>query len=195
MESQSPHLCLAHAYWKEHLSAGDLAIDATCGNGHDTLRLAQLLLACPESLIFGLDIQQSALDNTASLLKNSLPPSFLTRVLLHLLNHANIDQLPLPFPPRLIVYNLGYLPGGDKTITTQTPTTLQSLHRAIQLLAPDGAISATLYPGHPEGEKEEKEILNWAGQLPAAKWRVCHHRWINRALSPSLLWIRSIGQE
>ncbi len=185
----SPHLSLAHAYWKELLCAGGIAIDATCGNGHDTMILAELLLTYPESLLFGLDIQQSALNKTSALLQSAIPASHFARVSLHQLCHGNIDRLPLPASPRLIVYNLGYLPGGDKTITTQTPTTLQSLQKAADLLAPHGAISVTCYPGHLEGEKEESAILNWARQLPHAKWQICHHRWVNRQASPSLFWI------
>ena len=159
MKKHSPHLFLAHAYWKEHLQPGDIAIDATCGNGHDTLMLAQILLPDPASLLFALDLQQNAIDQTFSLLKRSIPLSHFTRVSLEQRCHCAIDRLPLPIPPRLIVYNLGYLPGGDKTITTQTATTLQSLQKAIHLLAPGGAISVTCYPGHPEGEKEEKAII------------------------------------
>lgn len=188
MEKHSPHLSLAHAYWQEHLRAEDTAIDATCGNGHDTAWLAGHLAS---GLTIGLDLQQCAIDKTASHLRSGS----VGRVALYRMCHADIDRIPLPSPPRLIVYNLGYLPGGDKTIVTQTATTLQSLEKAIHLLAPDGAISATCYPGHPEGEMEEKAILRWAGQLPYAKWQVCHHRWINRAASPSLLWIRRLAPE
>jgi hypothetical protein len=191
VDNHSAHIILAHTYWKEHLRPGDVAIDATCGNGRDTLMLAQILLECPDSLLIGLDIQPAALEKTALLLKKSLPDSYLSRVLLHRLCHAQIDSIPLPIQPRLIVYNLGYLPGSDKTITTQTPTTLQSLQKGALLLASDGAISITCYPGHPEGEKEELEILAWTQLLNPAKWLVCHHRWVNRSASPSLFWIRS----
>jgi hypothetical protein len=195
MVKYSPHLSLAHGYWKALLRAGDIAIDATCGNGHDTAILAQLLLPNPNSLLYGLDVQQSALDKTSLLIRQSIPESHTARVSLYQRCHSEIDRIPLPFPPRLIVYNLGYLPGGDKSITTLTGTTLQSLQKAIFLLAPGGAISVTCYPGHPEGKKEEIAILNWAELLPHAKWQVCHHRWINRSSSPSLLWIRSIESE
>ena len=191
MHKHSPHISLAHAYWKNHLRNGDTVIDATCGNGRDTLVLAQMILSDPDSMLFGLDIQQSAIDQTTNILKNSIPGSHFDRVSLQNLCHSEIDQLPLPSAPRLIVYNFGYLPGGDKTITTQTPTSLQSLQKAANLLAPGGAISATCYPGHPEGEEEEREIVKWAERLAYTKWQVCHHRWINRTAAPSLLWIRS----
>ena len=189
----SPHLALAHSFWKDFLHPGDIAVDATCGNGHDTALLAQLILKDPNSLLIGLDIQPEALEKTTSLLKSSVPESYLSRVLLHRLSHADLDRVPMPTPPRLIVYNLGYLPGGDKTITTQTASTLLSLQKAAKLLAEDGALSITCYPGHPEGAREEQAILEWASKEDPAKWQVCYHRWINRPLSPTFLWMRSMS--
>jgi hypothetical protein len=179
------HLFLAHTYWKKHLRPGDYAIDATAGNGCDTLELVKI----PLIQVISLDIQQVALEKT----KRALPQEFLPRVSLHSLCHSKLDLLPLLAPPRLIVYNLGYLPGGDKSITTETSTTLQSLHKAVNLLAEDGALSITCYPGHSEGEREEKAILEWAGALSSSSWQVCHHRWVNRPRSPSLLWMTRLA--
>ena len=190
---RSPHLLLAHSYWKSHLKPCDIVIDATCGNGHDTVFLAQLILENSNSLLIGLDLQQAALESTLQLLRHSLPDDYLSRILLQRICHSEIDRIPLPHPPRLIVYNLGYLPGGDKNLTTQTSTTLQSLQKALALLAPDGAISVTCYPGHAEGAREELAILNWAQTLPVNEWHVCHHRWINRPAAPSLLWIHRVA--
>ncbi len=192
---RSPHLSLAHTFWKEHLHPGDIAIDATCGNGHDTVALARLLLSDSNSLLLALDIQGAALDQTSCLLRRSVPESHLSRVLLHRVCHSDIDQIPLPHPPRLIVYNLGYLPGGDKSITTQTATTLLSLQKALSLLASDGALSVTCYPGHVEGAQEEAAISDWAKRLNVKEWQACHHRWINRPASPGLFWIRAIAEK
>lgn len=187
--ASSPHLALAHAYWRSHLKPGDLAIDATCGNGHDTHALAKLLLSHPESLLIGLDIQSSALQKTEQLLKQSIPEEHLKKALFQRRCHSEIDQVPIPHPPSLIVYNLGYLPGGDKSVTTQTASTMASIQKAIRLIGERGALSITCYPGHPEGKREEEELLLWAESLPYDKWRVCHHRWLNRKQAPSLLWI------
>ena len=172
----SPHLDLAKKYWEVLLKPEDLAIDATCGNGYDTLFLAGL---CS---VIGLDIQEQALANTEALLAKHQK-----EVSLHLLSHAAIDTLLLPFPPRLIVYNLGYLPRGDKAITTKVLSTLESVDKGLKLLAPEGALSITCYPGHEEGAKEEKVLEEWAMQLPPNEWSVRHHKWASR--SPSLLWI------
>jgi len=167
-----PHLLLAKEYWKKHLRADDFAIDATCGNGHDTLYLSKLL---PEGLVYGIDIQQAAIEKTRLHLSEA------TNVELFQQSHA--DPLALPRPPRLIVYNLGYLPGGNKALTTMTETTLQSLQLSLSILAKDGAISVTCYPGHEEGLREEAQIHNFVKSLNHV-----HHRW-ERARSPTLFWI------
>jgi SAM-dependent methyltransferase len=180
----SPHLNLARTYWQNHLKSSDLAIDATCGNGHDTVFLAEL---CS---VIAIDIQNMALQNTESLLLRANKKAILQR-----LSHAEIDTLPLPHPPRLIVYNLGYLPHGDKSITTKLESTLQAVEKSLQILAPDGALSITCYPGHEEGLREEKALEEWASTLPADKWSVCHHKWLNRTRAPSLLWISGIANQ
>jgi hypothetical protein len=174
----SPHLKIAKEYWKSHLSPDDLCIDATCGNGHDTLFLSKLCHC------IGLDIQVKALQNTEELLQKEK-----SKATLHLLSHDLLDTLKLPCAPKLIVYNLGYLPGADKSITTKTKTTLLSIQKSLQLLAKGGALSITCYPGHLEGEKEEEAILDFVKTLPSTNWQACHHRWLNRPRSPSFLWI------
>lgn len=175
------HLQLAKDFWRGHLRPHDYAIDATCGNGNDTLFLAQL---CH---VIGLDIQPQAIQNTEELLAKHGK-----KAVLHRLSHALIDQIPLPHPPRLIVYNLGYLPRGDKSLTTLTQTTLESVQKSVELLADDGALSITCYPGHDEGLKEEEALLRFAESLPSHEWAVSHHRWINRLRAPSLLWIARV---
>jgi methylase of polypeptide subunit release factors len=172
-KERSPHINLAQSYWKKHLKSTDLAIDATCGNGHDTLFLSQL---CK---VIGLDIQPSAIENTKNLVGAAAE--------LHLLSHEWIDTLGVS--PNLIVYNLGYLPKGDKSITTKLESTLISIRKSLEILVPGGALSITCYPGHDEGLREEEAILKWANELPFAEWSACHHRWLNRPRSPSLLWI------
>jgi SAM-dependent methyltransferase len=180
-KNYSPHLKLAKEYWKSHLKNSDLAIDATCGNGHDTLFLSEL---CS---VVGLDIQPLAIQNTEALLAKHMK-----KAVLHRLSHEKIDTLPLPHPPNLIVYNLGYLPHGNKAITTQTESTLESVKKSLEMLAPGGALSITCYPGHDEGLREEHALEMWAASLPSDKWTVSHHKWLNRDRAPSLLWIQAL---
>lgn len=188
------HLDLAHLYWKNIIYPGDCVLDATCGNGHDTLVLARLLLnSCSTDLtstLHAIDVQQGALDATRSLLNSALPSSAMIHLKFH---HRCHSLLPEEIPPdslRLIVYNLGYLPGGNKQQTTSTTTTLNSLRAALLLLKKGGCISVTAYPGHPEGKNEEEKLLQFCATLPPQEWSACHHRFCNRKDSPSLFLIQ-----
>lgn len=175
-----PHIELARRLWREHLQPGDLTIDATLGNGHDALFLHEL--GC---VVVGLDIQETALK--AAKIRIGERPIRLVH-----LSHEKISSLVLPKPPQLIVYNLGYLPGGDKGITTLLESTLKSVEEGLKILSPKGALSITCYPGHDEGLREEEALTQWASQLESKRWDVCHHRWLNRPRAPSLLWIGAL---
>ncbi len=148
-----PHLEKAHQFWKEFLKHADHVIDATCGNGKDTAILAALV---PEGHVYSIDIQEDALKKARAnvSLENV---SFL---------HQCHSELPRDKHVRLVVYNLGYLPGGNKTLTSQTSTTLISVTKALELLPEGGALSITCYPGHEEGAREEKALQAWSRELP-----------------------------
>lgn len=181
------HLELAHQYWSNFLQKGDLAIDATCGNGHDSLFLAQHILGEENGELYLFDIQQTALDTTKALLSKTLTPKSISRVHFCLCCHSDFSKFLMPATASLIAYNLGYLPTGDKNLTTKTETTLRSLENATEILKPGGIISITCYPGHPEGLVEEQEVLKWGATCSTHEWNCCHHRWINGKKSPSLL--------
>ena len=146
---------------KARLTAGDIAIDATVGNGHDTAFLLSQVQATGQ--VYGFDIQAAAI--TAVQAKLGAPPN------LHLIaaNHADIASF-IPAAQhgniRACMFNLGYLPGGDKTVITQTPSTLTALTAASQLLAIRGLLSIIVYPGHPGGDEEAHAVQAWAEQLP-----------------------------
>lgn len=181
------HLVLAHHYWEQCLLPGDIAIDATCGNGHDTLRLARLGVG----KLYACDVQQEALTATQELLATKLTGEELQRIVYVHGSHASFPEEIIPGSVKLIVYNLGYLPGGDKQLTTQVATTLASIRHAQRLLTAEGVISITCYPGHAEGALEEDALLAFAAALPLAEWVCCHHRWLNRNRGPSLLLLQS----
>lgn len=187
------HLDLAHHYWQSLLKPGDSVLDATCGNGHDTLVLARLLFVhppCQWGTLHALDNQKAALDATQMLLKNALPVFPSAHLKFHLQCHSLLPQEIPPATLRLIVYNLGYLPGANKQHTTQEATTLMSLSCALHLLASGGVISITAYPGHPEGKNEEEALLQFCASLSPREWSICHHRFSNRKESPSLFLIQ-----
>lgn len=177
------HLDFAHSLWKGHLKPGDWAIDATCGNGRDTALLAQLIGS--EGGIIALDLQEEAIASSKKLLFQNI-----SYIHFYCQSHASFPTLCLEKPIRLIVYNLGYLPGGNKEVTTQVDTTLASVQAGMDLLQPGGLISITCYPGHPEGAREQTALLDMVRQLPSDLWSCSYHTWLNRKKCPSLLIIQ-----
>lgn len=184
------HLDLAHSYWERLVRKGDRVIDATCGNGHDTLKLAQLALSESEGHVWGFDIQELALASTHALLQGSLAKPSLERVTLLQESHATFPKEIAHESIKLIVYNLGYLPGGDKKLTTRVASTAASLDQAQAIIQPGGAICITCYPGHPEGALEQQRLLGIVQEWPARTWSCSFHQWINRRQSPALLLIQ-----
>ncbi len=184
------HLDLAHVYWSTLLKPGDSAIDATCGNGHDTLRVAECILENSDGRIWAIDLQEEALAATRKLLESRFSKEQLKSVSYLKGNHQAYPETIEPGTIALIVYNLGYLPGGDKGVTTLSSTTVESLKKALILLKHGGVISITCYPGHPEGKREEGEIMAWCRKLDPKQWSCCQHKWLNRREAPSLLLIQ-----
>jgi hypothetical protein len=184
------HLDLAHTYWSQIVQIGDTVIDATCGNGHDTLKLCQLALSLDKGKIYAFDIQEQAINSTSHYLASHLTEELRSRVVFQQRCHSTFPPKISPGSVKLIVYNLGYLPGGNKAKTTQESTTLQSLRQAQTLLQPGGIISMTCYPGHPEGAREQASVLTYASHLSPKEWNCCQHMWLNRQQAPSLLLIQ-----
>jgi len=171
---------LAHSYWEKLLKPGDTVIDATLGNGHDTKIVAHLLKGSGK--IYGYDIQPQALHNASLLFNSSLSEKEQSNISLI---HASHENFTIP-KAHLIIYNLGYLPGGDKTITTRGQSTLQSLSSACAIV--EGAISVMCYIGHKEGEREFKHVFSFFQSLSPKDFLVCHHTWINREKAPTFFW-------
>ncbi len=172
-------ISFSHTIWKNILAPGAYTIDATCGNGQDTLFLSQLALSETSGKLIALDIQPKAIENTKNLLKTNLKEKILQNISLINSCHSQID-LHCPKGADLIVYNLGYLPGADKTITTQSETTIISLQKSLALLKKGAHLSVTCYPGHKEGQIESSKVLYWAKNL-GPEYVCCEHRWINRS--------------
>jgi hypothetical protein len=186
----SYHIALAHNYWQRHLKKGDNVIDATCGNGKDALVLSNLVLHDDSGSITLFDIQKQSIETTRSLLLNNLSNKAANRT--HFINSSH-EELSSPYDNiALVVYNLGYLPGGDKSITTTTASTISSITSALPLLNSNGAISIMCYPGHGEGKKEEQAILSLTSSLPVSSYSSLFHQWINHNNAPSFFWIQKI---
>ncbi|KAK9684099.1 hypothetical protein RND81_10G186200 [Saponaria officinalis] len=144
---------VAHLLWRHVVQKGDTVVDATCGNGNDTLAMAKLVNDnLSKGCVYGLDFQEDAIKNTSHLLDLSLDPVDRKLVKLFPICHSRMAEvLPKNSCVRLVAFNLGYLPGGDKTIITKSNTTLRALEAAKEILVPGGVISVVAYVGHPGG--------------------------------------------
>lgn len=164
---RNPHIQIAHALWQELLQPGDVAVDATCGNGKDLLFLCQTVLNDVIGRVFALDLQQEAIEESLFYLQRNLPAHLLPRVNFFKQCHSSFPTEIIKESVQLVVYNLGYRPTGNKQVTTQSRTTIQSLMAAMPLVRSKGSISITCYPGHPEGAREVESILDFLQNLPS----------------------------
>ena len=142
----------SRALMEENLKENDLVIDATTGNGKDSDFLLSIV---KKGHLFGFDIQKDAIDNTNNLLKDKF-----SNYTLFNNSHENMYKFLKEYSNKisLIVFNLGYLPKGDSSITTKSNTTINAIKNGLKLLNKKGHIVITIYPGHPEGLKESTEI-------------------------------------
>ncbi len=180
---------LAHLFWEKTLKKGDIVIDATVGNGKDTLALAKSLLKLGGGTLYGFDIQEAAIKATYDRIQ-LFAPEFLPS--LHLM-HTSHETFPITLRPNsvsLIVYNLGYLPAADKTITTLSESTCISISNALTLLSPGGYLSILCYPGHAEGAKEFQNIQEISSGLDKTVYCSSIHLFSNRNKSPALILIQ-----
>jgi len=154
------------------LQPGARAIDATMGNGHDTLFMARLV--APHGQVIAFDIQPNAIANTRA----KLLASQLNAVAeLHLCGHEHLlAHVPAGWAGTCaaVMFNLGYLPGGDKTLITRADTTVSALQQALTLPAAGGLISLMLYRGHAGASPETDAVHHWLEVLDS-RYRVSHH--------------------
>ncbi len=173
----------------QYIHPGDCVIDATAGNGKDTLKLCELV--GEQGQVYAFDIQQTALDNTAALLEANAK----SNATLFWESHAKIGEL-IHQPIRAAIFNLGYLPGGDHTLTTGVEETKIAIAACLKLLKKDGMLAIVFYPGHPAGAEEKKTILPWASRLDAGIFHCAHVEMINQSESaPSVLFITRKKEE
>ncbi|CAM6101953.1 unnamed protein product [Calypogeia fissa] len=181
---------IAHKVWRSVVRQGDTVIDATCGNGFDTLMLAKLVLQKGAAgYVIGLDLQQSALDNTSALLDRELNSSQKENVSLLQLCHSQLDKIVDENSVRLVAFNLGYQPGGDKNIITRADITVKAVDAAVKVLERQGLISITSYVGHPGGREEHDAVREFVAGLPAQDWVCSHLESVNRPLCPHLMFL------
>lgn len=169
-------LTCAHDWIRNVVLPGDTVVDATAGNGHDTVFLARL--AGPAGQVHAFDVQEEAIRATRERLEEAglLTPA----VHLHLASHDRLSEL-VSGPVKAVVFNLGYLPGGDKKTVTRTDCTLAALEQAAALIAPNGLLSVMCYPGHEGGDVEAEAVEAFLSRLPHHSWRTGKYQLLNTA--------------
>ena len=178
-----PILAFAHALLEDALRPGDIAIDCTMGNGRDTLFLADLV--GESGHVFAFDIQETAIENTRGrLAQHDIAAE---RVTLLKESHANLlQQIPARSCQKIkaAVFNLGYLPGGDKRICTRPHSTIAALEGLRSILAPGGIVVLVIYPGHDGGEAEALAVLDYCKALPREEVQVIVYQILNNPKHP-----------
>jgi SAM-dependent methyltransferase len=168
-----------HKLLSEHLKKGDVVVDATCGNGNDTLFLVQTV--GPEGKVYAFDIQEEAIRNTQNLCKE------FHNITYFLESHEKITEL-ITEPIKGAIFNLGYLPKGDKGITTKALSTLKAIDSLKeQVIYGDLMIAVVIYPGHDEGQIESHAIEQFVRLLDKHEYLVIKYENINRSKSPYLI--------
>lgn len=172
----------SHVLLKQIIKPGDNVIDATMGNGNDTAFLAKQV--GPKGNVYSFDIQKQALKKTrARLTREKLLP----QVSLYYTGHQNIlNTIGMPSISGAI-FNLGYLPGGNKKIITHPNTTISAIKQCLMLLQGGGLIVLVLYYGHPGGTTEKNQVLKFARRLNQKKYTVLKYQFINQIHEPPIL--------
>lgn len=164
---------IAAEIFERVLKQGDTTVDATLGTGQDCARLCELV--GDKGLVHGFDVQEDALSRTRERLREQ---GLMHRARLHLLGHERMKEV-VPAGVKLIAFNLGWLPGSDKKVTTYTDTTLQAVRAALDLLSVYGVLVMCVYPGHEEGMREQQALLDFASSLHPRHYSVLWHSFLN----------------
>lgn len=172
---------IAHHLLSCLVKEGDTVIDATAGNGRDTCFLAGLVGEKGE--VWAFDIQEEACARTKALLEEA---GLMSRVHILCRSHDTLAENVVK-RPKAVLFNLGYLPGGDHQIRTEGEVTLQAVKAASEILAEDGIIIVVAYIGHDGGYEETLLVEGFIHRLPPRDWRTLKIGFPNKNQSPLVL--------
>ena len=167
---------LAHDFLAEIINKEDIVVDATMGNGYDTLFLARLA-----KQVYAFDIQEQALEKTSLRLQEA----GLANVKLLLQGHETVDQFVGEV--KAAIFNLGYLPSADKNIITKPQTTIEALEKLCRMLIKGGRIAIMIYYGHEGGDIERDAVMDFVSQLPQQEYTATIYRTLNQINNPPFL--------
>ena len=163
---------------EEALFPGARVVDATMGNGYDTLWLCELV--GENGKVYAFDIQQEAVNHTAERLEKA---GVRERAALFCMGHERMLEA-VHEPVDAVLFNLGWLPGAEHGVTTQTSTTLQAVEAALALLKEEAVMTVCIYPGHEEGTNELHSLLEWAGKLDDKRYDAVLKHYVNQPNDP-----------
>ena len=178
-------LPFARLLLEKAIQPGEIVVDGTMGNGFDTAFMAGLI--GENGHVYAFDIQSEAIQNTTAKLEAE---DLLNRCTLFHAGHEQLTSLIPANETRKLtgaIFNLGYLPGGDKSITTQAITTISAIEQLLELMVPEGIIVLVIYHGHPEGEVERDELLEYVKTIPQNKAHVLHYGFMNQVNHPPFI--------
>lgn len=166
---------------EQQVKPGDVCIDATMGNGHDTELLCRLAKETGKVLAF--DIQETALHNTQKrLLEADVPDNY--RLILD--SHSHMKQYADADSVSCIVFNFGYLPGGDHALATKPDTSIAAIEQGLSLLKKGGLMSLCIYSGGDSGFEERDALLAFLKELDPRKYLVILSSYYNRPKHPPI---------
>ncbi|MGN0628027.1 MAG: class I SAM-dependent methyltransferase [Oscillospiraceae bacterium] len=179
MFSEWSAIDIVHKMLKARIKPGDFCIDATAGNGHDTVFLCELVGSGGK--VLAMDIQQSAVDSTR---ENLAEHGFSELAEVICMSHSEMDRLAAHESADCVVFNFGWLPGGDHDIFTRAETSVPAIEKAIDILKPGGLLSLCLYYGRNNGYSERDAILEYLAGLDSRRYAVMKCDFLNRKNDP-----------
>ena len=176
-------LRFSHTLLKNTISQGDIVVDATVGNGSDTVLLAKLV--GPNGKVYGFDVQKKAIETTKEKL---IYTNLHQQVELYQQGHETLGEIIDPKTPVSgAIFNLGYLPKSDKSIITRSSTTLKAISTLLPLLRKGALLIIVVYYGHEGGEEEKDAVLEYVSQLPQKEYSTLKYGFINQKNHPPFL--------
>ena len=160
---------------------GDVVIDATMGNGYDTIYLGNLV--GENGKVYAFDVQEEAIKSTKKKVERE---NMTDRVELILDGHQNLDKY-VKEEVSCVVFNLGYLPRAKHVVITKPDTTLEAIKKSLKLLKPNGIISIAAYIGHEGGLEEKNYICEYLDNLNQNEFNVLHMQFTNQINNPPQL--------
>ncbi len=175
MEFPFNALGLSHKFMSENIKEGDFCIDATAGRGRDTLFLSKLVGAGGK--VIALDIQQEAVDSTGQLLKeNDITNAQVVRCC-----HSKINEFAEAESVSGIMFNFGWLPGGDHHLFSRPDTSLTAIEKGLKLLKVGGVMTLCIYHGKETGYEEKNAILSFIKTIDPKQYSVLFTDFVNRS--------------